>query len=58
MAPWIANLSAAELLLILSLIGLLVGGAKLPELARGAGRALRSLKRSRPGEIERSTSVD
>jgi sec-independent protein translocase protein TatA len=36
--------SATEILIILGIVVLLFGGRKLPELARGSGRALRIFK--------------
>ncbi|SKB10362.1 twin-arginine translocase TatA/TatE family subunit [Aeromicrobium choanae] len=38
------NLGATEILIILGIVILLFGGRKLPELARGSGRALRIFK--------------
>lgn len=38
------NLGATEILIILVIVVLLFGGRKLPELARGSGRALRIFK--------------
>jgi sec-independent protein translocase protein TatA len=40
----IGGLGTPELLIIVGVIILMVGGAKLPELARGSGRALRIFK--------------
>ena len=40
----IAGLGTPELLLILAVLILLFGASKLPELARGSGRALRIFK--------------
>jgi sec-independent protein translocase protein TatA len=47
--PMIANLGTPELLLILAVVILLFGAAKLPELARGSGRALRIFKAETKG---------
>src|SRR4051794_33147031 len=40
----IGGLGATELLIILAVLVLLFGASKLPELARGSGRALRIFK--------------
>ena len=40
----IANLGPTELLIIAAILILLFGASKLPELARGSGRALRIFK--------------
>jgi sec-independent protein translocase protein TatA len=45
----IGSLGAPELLIILAVIILLFGAAKLPELARGSGRALRIFKAETKG---------
>jgi len=42
--PLVADLGTPELLIILAVLILLFGAAKLPELARGSGRALRIFK--------------
>ena len=42
--PLIAGLGPTELLIILGVLVLLFGAKKLPELARGSGRALRIFK--------------
>lgn len=48
-AHLIGSLGAPELLIILAVIILLFGAAKLPELARGSGRALRIFKAETKG---------
>jgi sec-independent protein translocase protein TatA len=51
------GLGAPELLLIFLVVLLLFGGAKLPELARGLGKAIRSFKEEAEGikqEIEKA----
>jgi len=47
--PMIANLGTPELLIILAIVVLMFGAAKLPELARGSGRALRIFKAETKG---------
>ena len=42
--PLVAGLGTTELLIILGVLILLFGAKKLPELARGSGRALRIFK--------------
>jgi sec-independent protein translocase protein TatA len=48
----IAGLGTPELLIILVVIILLFGAAKLPELARGSGRALRIFKAETKGLMD------
>ena len=51
------GLGAPELLIIFLVVLLLFGGAKLPELARGLGKAIRSFKEEAEGikqEIEKA----
>ncbi|WP_110183430.1 twin-arginine translocase TatA/TatE family subunit [Nocardioides solisilvae] len=50
--PQIAGLGPTELLLILAVIVLLFGASKLPELARGSGRALRIFKAETKGLMD------
>ncbi len=52
MYPLIAGLGPTELLIILAVIVLLFGAAKLPELARGSGRALRIFKAETKGLMD------
>ena len=63
----IGGLGTTELLLILAVVVLLFGAAKLPELARGSGRALRIFKAETKGLMDddkddaqqiRATQVD
>src|SRR3954447_11716796 len=51
-APLIANLGPTELILILLVVVLLFGASKLPELARGSGRALRIFKAETKGLMD------
>ncbi|MFC7494174.1 MULTISPECIES: twin-arginine translocase TatA/TatE family subunit [unclassified Nocardioides] len=48
----IGGLGTTELLIILGIIILLFGAAKLPELARGSGRALRIFKTETKGLMD------
>lgn len=49
MTPLLANLGPPELIIILGILVLLFGATKLPELARGSGRALRIFKAETKG---------
>jgi sec-independent protein translocase protein TatA len=53
----IGGLGTPELLLILAVIILLFGAAKLPELARGSGRALRIFKAETKGLMDDDDEV-
>jgi sec-independent protein translocase protein TatA len=46
------QIGAPEIILILAVVVLLFGAKKLPELARGSGRALRIFKAETKGLIE------
>ncbi|MBB6625835.1 twin-arginine translocase TatA/TatE family subunit [Nocardioides sp. KIGAM211] len=46
------GLGTTELLLILAVVVLLFGASKLPELARGSGRALRIFKAETKGLVD------
>ena len=50
--PLIAGLGPQELVLIVLVILLLFGAKKLPELARGSGRALRIFKSETKGLVD------
>lgn len=50
--PLLANLGTPEILLILLVLVLLFGAKKLPELARGSGRALRIFKAETKGLVD------
>ena len=52
MLPLIATPGVPELLLLLLVIVLLFGAKKLPELARGSGRALRIFKAETKGLMD------
>lgn len=54
------GLGAPELLLIFLVVLLLFGGAKLPELARGLGKAIRGFREEAEGikkEFEKSVEL-
>ena len=50
--PMVAGLGPTEILLILLVLVLLFGAKKLPELARGSGRALRIFKAETKGLVD------
>ena len=50
--PLLAGLGPTELIIIVGIIVLLFGAKKLPELARGSGRALRIFKAETKGLID------
>jgi len=52
MQPQIAGLGTPEILIILAILILLFGASKLPELARGSGRALRIFKAETKGLMD------
>ncbi len=56
--PAVMGLGPTELLIILGIIILLFGAAKLPELARGSGRALRIFKSETKGLMDEDDSED
>ncbi len=50
--PLIGNLGPTEIILIILVVVLLFGAKKLPELARGSGRALRIFKAETKGLLD------
>jgi sec-independent protein translocase protein TatA len=50
--PQIAGLGTPEIIIILAIVILLFGASKLPELARGSGRALRIFKAETKGLMD------
>jgi sec-independent protein translocase protein TatA len=52
MTALVAGLGTTELLIILAVLVLLFGASKLPELARGSGRALRIFKAETKGLMD------
>lgn len=57
-APMAMNLGPTEILLILLVLVLLFGAKKLPELARGSGRALRIFKAETKGLMDDEDADD
>lgn len=55
--PLVLGLGTTELLIILAVLVLLFGASKLPELARGSGRALRIFKAETKGLIDDDDDV-
>ncbi|KQT94647.1 DNA replication protein DnaD [Marmoricola sp. Leaf446] len=53
-----AGLGTTELLIIVGIIVLLFGASKLPELARGSGRALRIFKAETKGLMDDDDKTD
>lgn len=51
-------LGTTELILVLAVVVLLFGAAKLPDLARGTGRALRIFKTETKGLIDDDSTGD
>ena len=58
MHPLIAPPGPSELILILLIVVLLFGAKKLPELARGSGRALRIFKAETKGLMDEDDDDD
>jgi sec-independent protein translocase protein TatA len=54
----IGGLGTTELVLIVLVVLLLFGATKLPELARGSGRALRIFKAETKGLVDDDTKTD
>jgi sec-independent protein translocase protein TatA len=52
MTPLLAGLGTPELLIIAAVVVLLFGAAKLPDLARNSGRALRIFKAETKGLMD------
>jgi sec-independent protein translocase protein TatA len=57
-APLIANLGPTEIILIILVLVLLFGAKKLPDLARGSGRALRIFKAETKGLLDDDDDAD
>ena len=55
--PLVLGLGAPELLIILLVLVLLFGASKLPELARGSGRALRIFKAETKGLMDEDSKT-
>ncbi len=58
LTPLVMGLGPQELILILLVLLLLFGATKLPELARGSGRALRIFKAETKGLMDDDDEVD
>ena len=58
MHPLITSPGVPELILILLVVVLLFGAKKLPDLARGSGRALRIFKAETKGLMDDDDDVD
>ena len=56
--PLIGRPRPAELLIILAIVVLIFGASKLPELARGSGRALRIFKAETKGLMDDDDDQD
>jgi sec-independent protein translocase protein TatA len=56
-APLLSGLGPTEIILIILVIVLLFGAKKLPELARGSGRALRIFKAETKGLLDDDDGV-
>ncbi|HET8558994.1 MAG TPA: twin-arginine translocase TatA/TatE family subunit [Marmoricola sp.] len=56
--PLVAGLGTPELLIILVVLVLLFGATKLPDLARGSGRALRIFKAETKGLMDDDTTPE
>jgi len=56
--PLVLGLGTTELLIIVGILVLLFGAKKLPELARGSGRALRIFKSETKGLLEDDDDKD
>lgn len=52
------NIGPTEILIILGIVVLLFGGRKLPELARGSGRALRIFKSEVKANEEETEAIE
>lgn len=51
------GLGAPELLIILVILLLLFGGAKLPQLSRSIGQSLREIRRGVEGDVNETTAA-
>lgn len=58
MIPLIGSLGTPELLIILAVLVLLFGASKLPDLARGSGRAIRIFKSETKGLLDDDDDKD
>ncbi|MCB0908928.1 MAG: twin-arginine translocase TatA/TatE family subunit [Nocardioidaceae bacterium] len=58
LTPLLWNLGTPELIIILVILVLIFGASKLPELARGSGRALRIFKAETKGLTDDDSDDD
>ena len=56
--PGLATVGATELIVILTIVLLIFGAKKIPELARGLGSGVREFKGGISGEIEKKDSME
>ena len=56
--PMLPGVGATELIILLTLILLLFGAKKIPELAKGLGTGIREFKRGTSGEAEKDELRD
>ena len=56
--PMLPGVGATELIILLTLVLLLFGAKKIPELARGLGTGIREFKRGTSGEAEKDELRD
>lgn len=52
------NLGTPELIIILLVVLLLVGGRKLPELARSVGQSMQELRKGMSGDQKKTTKTE
>ena len=55
--PGLGTIGPTELIILLSIILLLFGAKRIPELAKGVGTGVREFKRGTSGEAEKDEKV-